>query len=46
MKIYLEIYYLGCDNAAELQYNFFIFNTQHKFCTQIMHTIQWGQQHW
>ena len=22
MKIYLEVYYLGCDNAAELQYNF------------------------
>ena len=24
MKIYLEIYYLGCDNAAELHYSFFI----------------------
>ena len=24
MKIYLEIYYLGCDNVAELQYSFFI----------------------
>ena len=24
MKIYLESYYLGCDNAAELQYSFFI----------------------
>ena len=24
MKIYLEIYYLGCNNAAELQYSFFI----------------------
>ena len=23
-KIYLEIYYLGCDNAAKLQYSFFI----------------------
>ena len=23
MKIYLEIYYLGCDNAVELQYSFF-----------------------
>ena len=24
MKIYLKICYLGCDNAAELQYGFFI----------------------
>ena len=24
MKIYLKFYYLGCDNAAELQYTFFI----------------------
>ena len=24
IKIYLEIYYLGCDNTAELQYSFFI----------------------
>ena len=24
MKINLKIYYLGYDNAAELQYNFFI----------------------
>ena len=24
MKIYLEIYYLGCNNVAELQYSFFI----------------------
>ena len=24
IKIYLKIYYLGCDNAAELQYSFFI----------------------
>ena len=22
MKIYLEVYYLGCDNAAKLQYSF------------------------
>ena len=37
MNIYLKIYYLGCDNAAELQYRFFIFNIQHEFYTQIMH---------
>ena len=24
MKIYLQIYYLGCGNAAELQYSLFI----------------------
>ena len=24
MKIYLKICYLGCNNAAELQYSFFI----------------------
>ena len=47
MKIYLDIYYLGCDNAAKLQYSFFIsisivyvMQYQHEFCTQIAYTAQ------
>ena len=47
MKIYLKIYYLGCDNVTKLQYGFFISisiiyvtQQQHKICTQITHAVQ------